>query len=99
MKFNQLFEVKNELGFDEKYTREDNPEVYSESINFSYEKLSSFDGFPRLIKSEYIHLSDTLFTDLEGFPEFESDEAAKECNLSLSYSHRLTSLRGRTKIY
>jgi hypothetical protein len=33
MKLQHLFEVKNELGFDEKYTREDNPEPYSRTAS------------------------------------------------------------------
>lgn len=43
MKLYQLLEDTNELGFDSKYTREDNPEPYTSSLNVINKNLSSFE--------------------------------------------------------
>jgi hypothetical protein len=69
MKLNQLFEVKNEFGFDSRYTREKNPVVYDKDISRIKPEIaaqmSSFEGFPKKIRSQMINLFKTKFTNLE----------------------------------
>jgi hypothetical protein len=68
MKLYQLLEAKNELGFDEKYTREDNPEVYNNTIILSSGNVSSFDEFPKKLSCSLIVLNRNKFTNFDRFP-------------------------------
>jgi hypothetical protein len=72
MKLQQLFEARNSLGFDEKYTREDNPEVYYGDIVLPAGNVSSFDEFPKLLATSYVDIQSNKFTDFIGFPKIKS---------------------------
>jgi hypothetical protein len=98
MKLQHLFEAENELGFDEKYTRDENPEIYKKFSISTWHEVSSFDGFPRKIGlgCDNIDLNNHKFTNLIGFPEFVSDEAAKQCQLFVA-DNPLTTLEGAPK--
>ena len=98
MKLQHIFEAKNKLGFAEKYTREDNPKVYTKDLVVLQEGATNFSDFPKKIASKHIIISGNNFTDLVGFPEFVSDDDAKRCVLRIDQSYRLTSLKGRSNI-
>jgi hypothetical protein len=95
MKLQQLFEAENELGFDEKYTRDENPEVYDDNIIVMARKLSSFDAFPKKLgpRVDGFDIGDNEFKDFKGFPNFASDYSKSGLYL---YAARnpLTSLEG-----
>jgi hypothetical protein len=99
MKLQHLFEEVNSLGIDEKYTREDNPEAYDFPVlRLVNRKLTSLDGLPKVIgnKCGIIDVGENHLTSLIGFPQFESDEVAKNCSISV-HKNRLTSFEGLPK--
>lgn len=93
MEFNEILVSAGRAVFDDKYTRENNPEVYFENIDLSNKNINSLDGFPKIISSEYVDLSSNCLSDLRGFPKFQSDEVAKKCSLKLS-KNPIISLEG-----
>ena len=92
MKLQQLFETKNELGFNEKYTREDNPEAYYYEIVLPAGNVSSFDEFPKLLATQYIDIESNKFTDFIGFPKIK-DEVKGPLSV-IADDNPLTSLEG-----
>ena len=102
MKLHNLFEAKNELGFDSRYTREKNPIGYPYDIRIDPSHaahVSSFDGIPKLIKSEFaqVTLSNCCIKNLIGFPKFETDQDSMGCIVNLNECKLLTSLEGAPK--
>jgi hypothetical protein len=82
MKLRHLFETENDLGFDEKYTREDNPEVFMRRIALTRKNLSSFEGFPKLLPAgAEVRINGNAFTSFEGFPTIKHDELRYFSNL------------------
>lgn len=98
MKLQHLFEVKNELGFDEMYTREKDPIIFAGADLIVNEKyITSFKEFPKKLGAvANICMNHTKLKNLEGFPEFVNVNDSTHCDLTIQHGP-LTSLTGGPK--
>jgi hypothetical protein len=103
MKLQHLFEAKSKINYDEKYTREDNPEVYEFSDPFYpyFENLSQED-FKRLPKKlKYVGDDNCAFVfakctmkSFVGFPEIIADLPISVTIGGITACENITSLEG-----